>query len=96
MNRVRKIIHTDYAYKIGLTGKNVTVAVMDTGIAPHPDFGNRILLFEDFYYGKAGIYDDNGHGTHVSGIIAGDGRMSRTGRGASIIAGWLRRRSLWC
>ena len=43
MNRVRKIIHTDYAYKIGLTGKNVTVAVMDTGIAPHPDFGNRIL-----------------------------------------------------
>ncbi len=82
MNRVRKIIHTDYAYKIGLTGKNVTVAVMDTGIAPHPDFGNRILLFEDFYYGKAGIYDDNGHGTHVSGIIAGDGRMSRTGRGS--------------
>lgn len=31
MNRVRKIIHTDYAYKIGLTGQNVTVAVMDTG-----------------------------------------------------------------
>ena len=31
MNRVRKMIHTDYAYKIGLTGKNVTVAVMDTG-----------------------------------------------------------------
>ena len=36
MNRVRKIIHTDYAYKIGLTGQNVTVAVMDTGecVAP--------------------------------------------------------------
>ena len=28
MNRVRKIIHTDYAYKTGLSGKNVTVAIM--------------------------------------------------------------------
>lgn len=31
MNRVKKLIHTDYAYKSGLSGKNVTVAVMDTG-----------------------------------------------------------------
>ena len=41
MNRVKKIIHTDYAYKIGLNGKNVTIAVMDTGIATHPDFEKR-------------------------------------------------------
>lgn len=31
MNRVKKLIHTDYAYKSGLSGRNVTVAVMDTG-----------------------------------------------------------------
>ncbi len=31
MDRVKKIIHTDYAYRSGLSGQNVTVAVMDTG-----------------------------------------------------------------
>lgn len=31
MNRVKKMIHTDHAYKSGLSGKNITVAVMDTG-----------------------------------------------------------------
>ena len=33
MNRVKKMIHLEYAYKLGLTGEGVTVAVMDTGIA---------------------------------------------------------------
>ena len=38
MERVKNLIHLDYAYKLGLTGENVNVAVMDTGIVPHPDF----------------------------------------------------------
>lgn len=87
MNRVKKLIHTDYAYKIGLSGKNVTIAVMDTGIAPHPDFGKRIIAFRDFYYGRTGLYDDNGHGTHVSGIITGDGTMSCDASGNCIYGG---------
>lgn len=33
----------------GLTGKNVTIAVLDSGLAPHPDIHpSRILAFEDF------------------------------------------------
>ena len=35
MDRVKRVIHCDRAYKMGLNGKNITVAVMDTGIAPN-------------------------------------------------------------
>lgn len=51
------------------TGKGVRVAVVDTGIAMHPDFGNRIVFFKDFVNRKKTLYDDNGHGTHVGGTM---------------------------
>lgn len=47
------------------------------GIFPHIDFQNRITAFQDFIHGKVTPYDDNGHGTHVAGIIGGDGKGSR-------------------
>ncbi|MGN0141102.1 MAG: S8 family peptidase [Roseburia sp.] len=84
MERVKKLIHTDYAYRMGLYGKNVTVAVMDTGVAHHPDLEGRILCFRDFCRRREGAYDDNGHGTHISGIIAGSGSMSEGGRYSGI------------
>lgn len=52
------------------TGKNVRVAVIDTGIDPnHPDLSSRIAAMWAFDGGSAN--DDVGHGTHVAGTIAG-------------------------
>ncbi|MCM1126793.1 MAG: S8 family peptidase [Lachnospiraceae bacterium] len=56
--------------------KGVTVALLDTGTAFHPDFEHRIIDFKDFVNGRSGCYDDSGHGTHVAGCICGSGAVS--------------------
>jgi serine protease AprX len=70
----------------GLTGTGVGVAVIDSGIATfhddltvgldttHYPYGDqRVAKFVDFVDGQTLPYDDNGHGTHVAGTIAGNG-----------------------
>lgn len=59
-----------------VTGRGVTVAVLDTGIYNHPDLAGRIAAFKDLVGQKTKPYDDNGHGTHVAGDIASDGTQS--------------------
>ncbi len=48
------------------------IGVIDTGISQHEDFGHNILtsLGKDFVEGDSFPQDENGHGTHVTGIIA--------------------------
>lgn len=80
MNRVGDIIESRWAHKNGYYGRGVGVAIVDTGICLHKDFtegGNRVIAFKDFIGGKREPYDDNGHGTHVAGIIGGNGYSSK-------------------
>lgn len=80
MNRVNDIIEYRWAHNMGYYGQRIGVAIVDTGISLHKDFiegGNRVIAFKDFISGRKEPYDDNGHGTHVAGIIGGNGYSSK-------------------
>ncbi|UUZ82858.1 S8 family peptidase [Paenibacillus sp. P26] len=67
------------AQRSGWTGKGVGIAIIDTGVYPHPDLtrpASRIAAFKDFVNGRHKPYDDNGHGTHCAGSAAGNGYSS--------------------
>ncbi len=57
-------------------GKGITVAVLDSGVAPCADLEGAVIFFHDLVNGRKEPYDDYGHGTHCTGIIAGRGRAN--------------------
>ena len=86
----------NYTYNIsknyGLTGEGIKIAVIDTGVYNHSEFGNRIIkekcfcndncCFNNTVESDAAV-DDEGHGTQCAGIAAG---ASGVATDASIMA----------
>jgi serine protease AprX len=82
-----KTIRADDVWKRGVTGRGVTVAVLDTGVAPNlPDLSGRLVGVTDDLTGQttpcknlSGELDCNdryGHGTFIAGLVAGNGASS--------------------
>jgi serine protease AprX len=69
----------------GLDGTGVGIAVIDSGVFNHDDLqkssgsGSRIVYSESFIPGDSSTNDAYGHGTHVAGIVAGNGHDSASG-----------------
>ena len=65
---------------VGLDGRGIKVGIIDTGLDDaHPDVKGRMIAFKDFINpANKRPLDDNGHGTHVAGTIAGGSSSGRS------------------
>jgi subtilisin family serine protease len=75
---------TGVAQLAGLDGRGVTVAVLDSGIADHAALkdgtASRIAARADFTGEASALRDPYGHGSHVAGLISGNGALAPAGR----------------
>src|SRR5438270_1578482 len=71
------------AWQSGYTGSGIGVAVVDSGISSHPDLNggflglSRVVYSQSFVPGTSSAADQYGHGTHIAGLIAGNGASSK-------------------
>lgn len=81
------MINAPLMWNKGYTGDGVKVAILDSGCVQHPDLINNIIGGKNFTTeGSETDYNDlNGHGTHVAGIIAGNGKIMGVAPNAKLL-----------
>ena len=78
-------VNAPAAWKSNYTGSGIAVALIDSGVNSHPDLAttgllpiSRVVYNQSFVPGDSSTADAYGHGTHIAGLIAGNG-LSSTG-----------------
>ena len=75
-------VNAEVAWQSNYVGTGVGVALIDSGVNSHPDFYtgilpvSRVAYNQSFVSGTSSTADQYGHGTHIAGLIAGDGLAS--------------------
>src|SRR3984893_10439734 len=84
VNNATSAVNAEFAWQSNYTGAGVGVALIDSGVSNHADLYTGVLPFSRVVYqksfvpGNSNSADQYGHGTHIAGLIAGDG-LSSTG-----------------
>lgn len=64
-------LHIESAWSVGMTGKGVKIALIDTGVAEHPDLNSRRITGKSYVdEDESDLTDKVGHGTFIAGLLA--------------------------
>jgi serine protease AprX len=75
-------VNAQVAWQSNYVGNGIGVALIDSGVNSHPDLYtgilpiSRVVYNQSFVSGTSSTADQYGHGTHIAGLIAGDGLAS--------------------